>query len=179
MRRSPVTLYATLPCEPRGERDPRLSLMQDEHRPCALQMMRSPSQWPVSPRPSMVFGRSWIDARSLMVSREAAPVNFTFKKADMQGRPTPGETIMLRALRAAIRKSDREVGAEDAYDTLLEGARYVTGAEWREEFRTLYKTGSSRQAESQAFAKGRDGLIAKGFVGNQGSCYWPTVMAPS
>src|SRR4029077_10688408 len=31
-----------------------------------LQMMRSPSQWPASPRPSMVFGRSWIDARSLM-----------------------------------------------------------------------------------------------------------------
>src|ERR1700738_314553 len=24
------------PCEPRGERDPRLSLMQDEHRPCAF-----------------------------------------------------------------------------------------------------------------------------------------------
>src|ERR1700726_2179960 len=36
-----------------------------------LQMMRSPSQWPASPRPSMVFGRSWIDARSLMASREA------------------------------------------------------------------------------------------------------------
>src|SRR5208282_6011495 len=36
-----------------------------------LQMMRSPSQWPASPRLSMVFGRSWIDARSLMVSREA------------------------------------------------------------------------------------------------------------
>jgi hypothetical protein len=28
-------------------------------------------QWPASPRPSMVFGRSWIDARSLMASREA------------------------------------------------------------------------------------------------------------
>src|SRR5208337_2247631 len=26
-----------------------------------LQMMRSPSQWPASPRLSMVFGRSWID----------------------------------------------------------------------------------------------------------------------
>ena len=36
-----------------------------------LQMMRSPSQWPASPRLSMVCGRSWIDARSLMVSREA------------------------------------------------------------------------------------------------------------
>src|SRR5208282_1880599 len=24
------------PCEPRGERDPRLTLMQDEHRPCAF-----------------------------------------------------------------------------------------------------------------------------------------------
>ena len=36
-----------------------------------LQMMRSPSQWPASPRPSMVFGRSWIDARSFMASREA------------------------------------------------------------------------------------------------------------
>ena len=35
-----------------------------------LQMMRSPSQWPASPRLSMVLGRSWIDARSLMVSRE-------------------------------------------------------------------------------------------------------------
>ena len=36
-----------------------------------LQMMRSPSQWPASLRPSMVFGRSWIDARSLTVSRDA------------------------------------------------------------------------------------------------------------
>src|SRR5271166_238168 len=34
-----------------------------------LQMMRSPSQWPASPRLSMVLGRSWIEARSLMVSR--------------------------------------------------------------------------------------------------------------
>src|SRR5271165_3859027 len=24
------------PCEPRGERDPRLTLVQDEHRPCAF-----------------------------------------------------------------------------------------------------------------------------------------------
>src|SRR5476649_2058456 len=36
-----------------------------------LQMMRSPSQWPASPRLSMIFGRSWIERRSLMVSREA------------------------------------------------------------------------------------------------------------
>ena len=33
--------------------------------------MRSPSQWPASPRVSTVFGRSWIEARSLMVSRES------------------------------------------------------------------------------------------------------------
>jgi hypothetical protein len=109
----------------------------------------------------------------------AAPVKFTFKKADEQGRPTPGETLMLKALRAAIRKSDREVGAEDASGDLLEGTRYVNGSEWRNEFRTLYKTGSSRQAESGSFTRGRDGLVAKGFVGARGSCYWPTVTAPS
>jgi hypothetical protein len=109
----------------------------------------------------------------------AAPVKFMFKKGDEPKRPTPGETLVLKALRAAIRKSDREVGAEDAYDDLLKGAKYVTGDEWQAEFRTLYKTGSSRQAQSQAFAKGRSGLIAKGFVGNRSSCYWPTVTAPS
>jgi hypothetical protein len=109
----------------------------------------------------------------------AAPAKFTFKKGDEPKRPTPGETLMLKALRAAIRKSDREVGAEDAYDDLLEGARYVTGAEWHAEFRKLYKTGSSRQAESGSFTRGRDGLVAKGFVGSQGSCYWPTATAPS
>jgi hypothetical protein len=109
----------------------------------------------------------------------ASTVKFTFKKGDEQDRPTPGETLMLKALRAAIRKSDREVGAEDASGDFLEGAKYVTVAEWRDGFRALYKTGSSRQAESQAFAKGRDGLIAKGFVGNRGYCYWPTVIAPN
>ena len=35
-----------------------------------LQMMRSPSQWPMSARASMSFGRSWMEARSLIVSRE-------------------------------------------------------------------------------------------------------------
>jgi hypothetical protein len=109
----------------------------------------------------------------------ASTVKFTFKKGDEQDKPTPGETLMLKALRAAIRKSDREVGAEDASGDFLEGAKYVTVAEWRDGFRILYKTGSSRQAESQAFAKGRDGLIAKGFVGNRGYCYWPTVIAPN
>jgi hypothetical protein len=109
----------------------------------------------------------------------AAPAKFTFKKGDEPKRPTPGETLMLKALRAAIRKSDHKVGAYDASGDLLEGAKYVTGAEWHAEFRKLYKTGSSRQAESGSFTRGRDGLVAKGFVGNQGSCYWPTVTAPS
>ncbi len=35
-----------------------------------LQMMRSPSQWPMLARASMSFGRSWIEARSLIVSQE-------------------------------------------------------------------------------------------------------------
>ena len=108
-----------------------------------------------------------------------APAKLTFKRGDEPKPPTPNERIMLKALRAAIRKSDREVSAEDAGGSLMEGANYVGGAEWRDEFRTLYKTGSTRQAESQAFTKGLDGLAAKGFVGNRGSCYWPTVTAPS
>ena len=85
---------------------------------------------------------------------------------------------MLKALRAAIKKSVKVVSAEDAHERLIEGAKYVTGAEWRDEFKALYKTGSTRQAESQAFAKGLGGVIAKGFVDNQGQCYWPTVTAP-
>ena len=36
----------------------------------------------------------------------AAPAKFTFKKGDEPKRPTPGETLMLKALRAAVRKSD-------------------------------------------------------------------------
>jgi len=110
-----------------------------------------------------------------------APAKFIFKKLDVlePARPTPNETLMLKALRAAIQKSRNVVRSEDAGGNLLEGARYVTGTEWREEFRTLYKTGSTRQAESQAFTKGRDGLVAKGFVDARGSCYWPTVTAPS
>jgi AAA domain len=108
----------------------------------------------------------------------AAPAKFTFKKGDEPKRPTPGETLMLKALRAAVRKSDHQVSAEDASGDLLESTRYVTEAEWRDEFRTLYKTGSSRQAESGSFTRGRDGLIAKGFVGACGQCYWPTVTAP-
>jgi hypothetical protein len=48
----------------------RAALMQDEHRPRALadDEVALPM---ASPRLSMVFGRSWINARSLRVSREA------------------------------------------------------------------------------------------------------------
>ena len=35
-----------------------------------LQMMRSPSQWPPSILASTFLGRSWMETRSLMVSRE-------------------------------------------------------------------------------------------------------------
>src|SRR5580700_5304412 len=52
-----------------------------------LQMMRSPSQWPASPRLSMVFGRSWIDARSLMASREALATRATAFVATRQITP--------------------------------------------------------------------------------------------
>lgn len=108
-----------------------------------------------------------------------APVKFTFKKGDAPEWPTPNETLMLKALRAAIQKSLRVVREEDAGSNLKEGAKYVFEAEWRDEFRTLYKTGSTRQAKSQAFTKGRDGLRAKGFVDNRGTCYWPTMIAPN
>jgi hypothetical protein len=52
-----------------------------------LQMMRSPSQWPASPRLSMVSGRSWIDARSLMASRGSGATGTTALVAPRQITP--------------------------------------------------------------------------------------------
>ena len=69
-----------------------------------LQMMRSPSQWPASPRPSMVFGRSWIDARRPLYvcswgtgsPRDGCP-NRSSRDA-IKGRKSPlNNLIMLKA----------------------------------------------------------------------------------
>src|SRR5271167_1979311 len=52
-----------------------------------LQMMRSPSQWPASPRFSMVFGRSWIDAILDGVARGSGATRATAFVATRQITP--------------------------------------------------------------------------------------------
>jgi hypothetical protein len=50
-----------------------------------LQMMRSPSQWPPSVLASTFLGRSWMETRSLMVSREGLDRRGRARAADDRG----------------------------------------------------------------------------------------------
>jgi hypothetical protein len=84
----------------------------------------------------------------------AAPVKFKFKKGAAPEGPTPNEILMLKALRAAIKKSLRVVRADEAGGNLIEGAKYVFESEWRDEFRTLYKTGSTRRPKAKPSPRG-------------------------
>src|SRR4051812_11783824 len=54
--------------EPRGEGHAGFSFMQDEHGPRAL--AEDEVAFPLSARPSTSLGRSWMEARSLILSRE-------------------------------------------------------------------------------------------------------------
>jgi hypothetical protein len=52
-----------------GQRHTGFALMENEHGPCALADDEVAPQWPASVLAATVLGRSWMEARSLIVSR--------------------------------------------------------------------------------------------------------------
>ena len=111
-----------------------------------LQMMRSPSQWPASPRPSMVFGRSWIDARSLMASREVvATRQITPRGRGLQGDGKRlsvfGECIAMPAdasgAAGARTRADLYLAKESKLNILVNNA----GAAWGSEIEAIPEGG--------------------------------------